>query len=124
MTTTTRVETTTTTATMATTTDSRRAAAWRPGRRFVALALALTVLIVATWAIVTFTRDDDVPVDPATPEAQRAVTVAREIVSGRVVAVARDRDDGTWEITIAQGGRDYEVELAPGSLNLLGLDYD
>jgi hypothetical protein len=41
-----------------------------------------------------------------------------------VLEVARDCDNGKWEVIIAQDGREYEIELAPGSLTLLGLDYD
>ena len=64
------------------------------------------------------------PSDPATPEARRAAAVALGVVPGRVLGVARDEDDGKWEMTIAQDGREYEVELAPGDLSLLRLDYD
>jgi hypothetical protein len=38
--------------------------------------------------------------------------------------VARDRDNGKWEITIVQDGREYEVELTPRDLTLLRVDYD
>jgi zona occludens toxin (predicted ATPase) len=116
---------TTTAATMAATTDAPRAGMWRPGRRYATLVLALVAVVVVTWAIVTFTGGDgDISVDPASPDARRAATVAQGVVSGRVVHVARDREDGKWEITIAQDGREYEVELAAGSLGLLRLDYE
>jgi uncharacterized membrane protein YkoI len=72
----------------------------------------------------TVLREDDVPVDPATPAARRAAATALEVVRGRVVEVARDRDNGKWEVTIDQDGRMYEVELEPGSLRLLRLDFD
>jgi hypothetical protein len=68
--------------------------------------------------------DDDVPVDPATPGAQRAVAEALTVVPGRVVEVARDRDNGKWEVIVAHDGGEYEIELAPGTLELLRLDYD
>jgi hypothetical protein len=69
-------------------------------------------------------RDDDRPVDPSTPAARRAAAAALEVVPGRVLGVARDEDDGKWEITIAQGEWEYEVELAPEDLSLLRLDND
>ena len=55
---------------------------------------------------------------------RRAAAVALGVVPGRVLGVARDEDDGEWEVTIAQDGREYEVELAPGDLSVLRLDYD
>jgi uncharacterized membrane protein YkoI len=69
-------------------------------------------------------RDDDHPVDPTTVEARRAASVAQEVVPGRVIGVARDADNGKWEITIVQQRREYEVELSPGELRLLRVDYD
>jgi hypothetical protein len=69
-------------------------------------------------------RDDDRPVDPSTPAARHAAAIALDVVPGRVLGVARDEDDGKWEITIAQAQHEYEVELAPGDLRLLRLDYD
>ena len=42
----------------------------------------------------------------------------------RLVDVRRDRDNGKWEVTMRQGERDYEVELAPDDLALLRVDYD
>ena len=60
----------------------------------------------------------------AEPRAQQAIAVARDIVPGGVVDVRRDRDNGKWEVTIRQGEREYEVELAPGDLALLRVDYD
>jgi uncharacterized membrane protein YkoI len=68
--------------------------------------------------------EDDVPVDRDTPDARRAVTEALAVVSGRVVEVARDRDNGKWEVTAEQRDGRYEVELAPGSFKLLRLDWD
>ena len=85
----------------------------------IALAAGAIVLGTATWS-----REDDRPVDPTTPQARRAAEVARGIVPGRVVGVARDTDNGKWEITIVQEGREYEVELAARDLTLLRLDYD
>jgi hypothetical protein len=46
------------------------------------------------------------------------------VVPGRVRGVARDQDNGKWEITILQQGREYEVELHPRDLTLLRVDYD
>ena len=46
------------------------------------------------------------------------------MVSGRVVEVARDRDNGKWEIIVEQDGGRYEIELAPDTFKLLRLDYD
>jgi hypothetical protein len=45
-------------------------------------------------------------------------------VRGRVVGVARDRDNGKWEIAVVQEGREYEVELSQPDLVLLRLDYN
>ena len=68
--------------------------------------------------------EDDVPVDRDTPQARRAVAEALTVVSGRVVEVARDRDNGKWEVIVEQGSGRYEIELAPGTFELLRLDYD
>ena len=68
--------------------------------------------------------EDDVPVDRDTPDARRAVDEALTVVSGRVVEVARDRDNDKWEVVVEQGDRRYEVELAPGTFELLRLDWD
>jgi uncharacterized membrane protein YkoI len=68
--------------------------------------------------------EDDVPVDRDTPDARRAVSEALAVVSGRVVEVARDRDNGKWEVVIQQEDGRYEVELAPGTFELLRLDWD
>jgi hypothetical protein len=88
-------------------------------------ALALVALIaIAAWGAVAWTRDDDRPVDPGTPRARSAAAAALEIVRGRVLEVARDVDNGKWEVTIAHAGREYEVELSPGDLRLLRVDYD
>jgi Peptidase propeptide and YPEB domain len=111
---------------MAATTDPRSGARWRrPSRRTIAAA-GLAVLLPAAIAVTVaaWPRQDDRPVDPSTPQARRAVAVAKEVVPGRVVGVARDTDNGKWEITIVQEGREYEVELAPRDLTLLRLDYD
>jgi len=88
----------------------------------IAAALAVVALAVAggAWAL----RDDDRPVDPTTPAAVRAIAMAREVVPGRLVDVRRDSDNGKWEVTLRRDGRDYEVELAPGDLALLRVDYD
>jgi uncharacterized membrane protein YkoI len=88
---------------------------------------ALTGLLLAAGAaagILALPREDDRAVDPATPEARRAAAVARGIVPGRVLQVATDADSGKWEVTIAQDGREYEVELDGANLGLLRLDYD
>jgi hypothetical protein len=34
------------------------------------------------------------------------------------------RSHGKWEVIIAQGGREYEIELAPRSVTHSRLDYD
>jgi len=68
--------------------------------------------------------EDDVPVDPDTPGARRAATEALAIVSGRVIEVARDRDNGKWEVIVEQADGRYEVELEPDTFRLLRLDYD
>ena len=98
----------------------------RPGRR-AARRLLVTACIVAllvSGAIALTAPDDDRRVDHRTPAAQRAIAVALEVVSGRVTEVARDRDDGYWEVTVRQRGRDFEVELHPEDFSFLGIDYD
>jgi hypothetical protein len=40
------------------------------------------------------------------------------------VEVARDRDNGKWEVSVEQRDRRYEVELAAGTFELLRLDFD
>jgi uncharacterized membrane protein YkoI len=87
------------------------------------LAAALAVAALA-WAAFAGTREDDRPVDPSDPAAQEAIAEATRIVPGRLVGVARDTDNGKWEVTIAQDGREYEVELDPATFTLLRLDYD
>jgi uncharacterized membrane protein YkoI len=91
-------------------------------RRLVALLIA--ALVVAATVVLVWPEEDDVPVDPTTPAAQAAIDAALEVVPGRVRGVYRDRDNGKWEVAIAQSGREYEVELAAGDLALLRLDYD
>jgi uncharacterized membrane protein YkoI len=88
------------------------------------LALAAALVAALAWSGATLLRDDDRPVDPALPEARQAAAAALEVVPGRVRGVARDEDNGKWEITIRQDEREYEVELEPESLTLLRLDYD
>ena len=88
------------------------------------LALALIVGFALGWGAATLLRDDDVAVDPDTPGARRAVEVAVEVVPGRVLAVYRDRDNGKWEVHVAQDGGRYEVELDPADFGLIRLDYD
>jgi uncharacterized membrane protein YkoI len=84
----------------------------------------LAVVLVAVAAVAAFPREDDVLVDASQPRARQAVAVARDIVPGELVDVRRDRDNGKWEVTIRQGEREYEVELAAGDLALLRVDYD
>jgi uncharacterized membrane protein YkoI len=87
--------------------------------------LAATLLVAVIAAVLAWTlRDDDRPVDPARPDARRAIAAAREVVPGRLVDVRRDSDNGKWEVTLRADGRDYEVELAPRDLALLRIDYD
>jgi hypothetical protein len=111
---------------MAATTEPAAADAgrWRPPRRAVVLGCAALVAAAVGLGAATWTREDDRPVDPTTPQARRAADIARGIVPGQVVGVARDIDNGKWEITILQEGREYEVELAARDLTLLRLDYD
>jgi uncharacterized membrane protein YkoI len=90
-------------------------------RLLAALLVAGALLLGATL----LTReDDDRPVNPTTAAARDAIAEATRIVPGRLVGVARDSDNGKWEVTIAQHGREYEVELDPDTLTLLRLDYD
>jgi hypothetical protein len=85
----------------------------------VAVCLALVLGVLALLP-----EEDDVPVDPSHPGAQRAIAEALEVVPGRVVEVARDRDNGKWEVIVAGEDGEYEVELAPATFHLLRLDYD
>ena len=93
-------------------------------RRLALGAVTVALLAASTWGVTALTHEDDHPVDPNTPEAQRAIRAAREVVPGRVLEVARDEDNGKWEVLISQDGRDYEVELDPATFSLLRLDYD
>jgi hypothetical protein len=82
------------------------------------------VALAALALIVALPGEDDRLVDATQPRARQAIAVAREIVPGTLVDVRRDRDNGKWEVTMRQGARDYEVELAPKDLSLLRVDYD
>jgi uncharacterized membrane protein YkoI len=94
-------------------------------RRLLAVAGTAVVLVAAgAWGYAALTYEDDHPVDPGTPQAQRAIAAAREVVPGRVLDVLRDEDNGKWEVIISQDGREYEVELDPATFGLLRLDYD
>lgn len=88
------------------------------------LAAAIAVAAVLAMGVVLTGGDDDKPVDPRGAAAQEAIAEATRIVPGRLVGVARDTDNGKWEVTIDQDGREYEVELDPTTLTLLRLDYD
>ena len=87
-------------------------------------AVLAAVLAAGALAFPLLPRDDDVLVDATQPRAREAIAVARDIVPGSLVDVRRDRDNGKWEVTIRQGEREYEVELAPADLTLLRVDYD
>lgn len=89
--------------------------------RLIACALVAIALVLTGRAAL---RDDDRPVDPSTPAAQRAIAAATEIVPGDLVDVRRDEDNGKWEVTVRQRGDEYEVELDPATMSLLRLDYD
>jgi heme A synthase len=84
------------------------------------LAVVVLVLVLLVW----LRRDDDRPVDPERPDAQRAIAAAQAVLPGRLVDVRRDADNGKWEVTLHAEGADYEVELAPRDLSLLRIDYD
>jgi hypothetical protein len=95
--------------------------------RWTALGLLLAAIAVSAATFLGVRPElieDDRPVDRTTPAAQRAVAVARGVVRGAVVDVRRDADNGKWEVTLRAGDRSYEVELAPGDLDLLRIDYD
>jgi hypothetical protein len=110
------------TAPMATTTEPHASAArWRPDRR---LAAVVAILLLAALVFAVWPRQDDYAVDPTTPQARRAIEVAKAVVPGSLIKVTRDRDNGKWEVIIAQGDREYEVELHATDLSLLRLDYD
>ena len=93
-------------------------------RRLAIAGVAVVLLAAGVWGYSALTYEDDLPVDPGTPQAQRAIAAAREVVPGRVLDVLRDEDNGKWEVMIAQEGREYEVELDPATFGLLRLDYD
>lgn len=84
----------------------------------------LLAAVAIAWAGFAAFREDDQPVDPSGAAARKAIAEATRIVPGRLVGVARDTDNGKWEVTIDQDGREYEVELDPATLDLLRLDYD
>jgi uncharacterized membrane protein YkoI len=90
-------------------------------RTRVAAAALLTVAALApAWAL----RDDDRLVDPARPDARRAIAAARAIVPGELVDVRIDSDNGKWEVTLRRAdGGEHEVELSR-DLELLRIDYD
>jgi Peptidase propeptide and YPEB domain len=90
----------------------------------VRLVAVLLAAVAIAWAGSTAFREDDQPVDPSGAAAREAIAEATRIVPGRLVGVARDTDNGKWEVTIDQDGREYEVELDPATLDLLRLDYD
>jgi hypothetical protein len=86
------------------------------------MALLAAALLVAIFALLR--TDDDVLVDPATPDARAAIEAAQAVVPGELVDVRRDRNDaGKWEVTLRAGDDDYEVELEPITLALLRIDY-
>lgn len=95
-------------------------------RRRLALAALGTAVIAAAGAGIVAARgpDDDRPVDPRDARAQEAMAVAVGVVRGRAVHVARDTDDGAWEVTVRSHLGEFEVELDPDDLSLLGIDYD
>jgi hypothetical protein len=108
---------------MATTTETHAGSSrWRPNRWAVAALAALLLAVALAFAV--WPREDDYPVDPGSPGAQRAIEVAQGVVPGRLIGVTRDQDNGKWEVLIAQGDREYEVELDPSDFSLLRLDYD
>jgi hypothetical protein len=88
------------------------------------LATLLVIAAVAGCVPALAPSEDDERLDPRTPDARRAAAIALEVVPGAVTEVARDRDDGNWEITVRQDGNDFEVELRSDDLELLGIDYD
>jgi hypothetical protein len=86
--------------------------------------LLVGAALFAALAIAFLTRDDDRPVDPRRPDAQRAIATARAIVTGELVDVRIDTDNGKWEVTLRRNdGGEHEVELSP-QLELLRIDYD
>ena len=88
-----------------------------------AATLVVAALVVAA-ALAFGLADDDRPVDPDRPDAQRAIAAARAVVDGAVVDVRIDSDNGKWEVTLRRAdGGEHEVELSP-QLELLRIDYD
>ena len=86
-------------------------------------ALVLAALSVAGFALLR--TDDDVRVDATRADARAAIEAARAVVPGQLVDVSRDRDGHhKWEVTLRANGTEYEVELLPGTLALLRIDYD
>jgi hypothetical protein len=107
---------------MATTTETHAGSQrWRPNKWVIA---AFATLVLAALVFAVWPREDDYAVDPSSPQAREAIAVAQGVVPGRLIEVTRDRDNGKWEVVIAQGDREYEVELNASDLSLLRLDYD
>jgi uncharacterized membrane protein YkoI len=93
----------------------------RRARAAAVLGAALLVAVALAWGL----RDDDRLVDPARPDAQRAIAAARAIVPGELVDVRVDSDNGKWEVTLRRDdGGEHEVELSAGDFELLRIDYD
>lgn len=90
-----------------------------------AAASAVAVLLVlAAIGLAWSLREDDRLVDPTRPDAQRAIAAASAIVTGELVDVRIDADQGKWEVTLRRvDGGVHEVELSQ-SLELLRIDYD
>ena len=78
-------------------------------------------LLVVALALALSLSDDDRPVDPERPDAQRAIATARAIVDGELVDVRIDTDNGKWEVTLRRDdGGEHEVELSPASSSCCG----
>ena len=90
--------------------------------RYPVMALLAAALLVSIFALLR--REDDVLVDHTQPGARAAIQAARAIVPGELIDVRVDTDNDKWEVTLRANGTDYEVELAPGTLALLRIDYD
>ena len=86
------------------------------------MALLAAALLVSIFALLR--SDDDVLVDHTQPERPGRDRRGPRRRARRARRRPRGPDNDKWEVTLRADGTDYEVELAPGTLALLRIDYD